>query len=82
MSSLDIAVYPAITFPIFFALGNNLASYNNAKKWLDCRGIDYSYYEDRKKLRKGDSLIDLMNYYLGWPRRHLVYKLYSKKSGG
>ena len=78
MSSLDIIVYSAIILPIFFVLGNNLAHFNDTKKWLDSHGIDNSFYENREKKRKNDSLRSFVNYYLGWPGRHIAYKLHSK----
>jgi len=79
MESLDMIIYSAITFPVFFILGNNLAHYNDAKKWLDSHGVDVSFYEDREKRRKNESLRNFINYYLGWPGRHDAYKLHPKK---
>lgn len=79
METLEVIIYFAITFPLFFVLGNNLAHYDKAKEWLDSHGIDYSYYEDREKERKNKSIRNFINYYLGWPGRHVAYKLHSNK---
>jgi len=73
-------IYSVITFPLFFVFGNNLANYNNAKEWLDFHGINYSFYEDREKARKSDSVSGFVNYYLGYLGRHIAYKLHSKKT--